>query len=133
MNPLKVNSSYHQHKSLFTLTQINLRTPEIFQSLFKTNIHTLLSFPIHQQMSWLAVTYSAHKYYQIIPNSMGNLIDTYPLLLIRIHSSRLIPYLTNFDQYPTLINVAGPENPEVCLIKENTTLLSNKILITNKT
>ena len=40
---------------------------------------------------------------------MGNFLDTDQLILRRIHSIRIIPYLTTFDQYLILITIAVPE------------------------
>ena len=77
--------------------------------LLKTNIHTLLSRPVCQKLSWLAAVSSTCQLSQINHNRMINILYTDQLLLIRIHSSRLIPSMTTFDQSPTLRTVAGPD------------------------
>ena len=55
---------------------------------------------------------------------MANLLDVEQLLLSRIHSSRLIPSLTSFDQYPTLRTIAVPDKSHSFFIeRENYPLL----------
>ena len=105
--PKNGNYSSRQYKSLSTLQRRNPRTLKIFHFLFKTNIHTLLSHPVRKQLYGIAAAYITRQFSQIIPNRMGKLLGTDKLLLIRIHSSRLIPYLTTDYQSPTIRTVVG--------------------------
>ena len=85
--------------------------------LFKTNIHTLLSIPVRQQLSWISEVSSARQCSQRNPNSNTNLLDADQLILIRFNSSRLIPSLTIFDLSPTLRTVTGPDKSRSLFIE----------------
>ena len=111
----------------------NLGTPKIFHCLLKTNIHTLLSCPVYQWLSWIEADSSARKCSQRIPNRMGNLLYTDQLMIIRIHSSLIIPSLTTFYQPPTLKTVAVTEKFAAYLLKDKNTPRSTEILIITKT
>ena len=110
-----------------------LGLPLICHFLFKTNINTLLSWTVCQQLSWLAAVSRSRQCSQIIPNRRGNIIDPDHLLLSRIHSSRIIPSINTFDQSQILRTVAGPDKYRSFSLKYNTTPCSTKTLFTTKT
>ena len=91
----------HLNKGMIGLTKI-------CHFLFKTNIHTLLSFPVRQCLSCLELVSRSCQFSQINYIGSSNILDTNQLLLIRIHASRLISALTTFDQTPPSRTVARP-------------------------
>ena len=68
------NPISHQHKSIPTLQKRNLRIPHKIPLPF-FNIHTLLSLPFFQILSWIAAVSSTRQCSQINPDKMNNLLD----------------------------------------------------------
>ena len=97
----------------FNFNQGRKGLSKICHFLFKTNIHILLSHPSHQRQSWLAADSSARNCSQRNPNRRRNHPDTGKLLLSRIHTSRLIPALTTFDQTPPSRTATGPNKTRI--------------------
>ena len=88
-----------------------------WHTLFKTNIHTLLSLLFRQRLYWLVVASRAHQYYQRTPNISSKHPIIYQLLLSHIYNSWLIPAPTTFDKTNPFITALGKDKRRSLFIK----------------
>ena len=102
ITPINKRVTYHNNQGMTGLS-------EIFHFLFKTNIHTLLSFNVCQLLPWLVAKSSACQCPQRKSNKGDYPPDVDQLLLICIHTSCIIPKLTTFYQNPSFRTAAGPD------------------------
>ena len=113
------NSHYtpHWYESHLYFHRGITELPSRWYSLFKTNIHRSIYRPVHQSISWLAVTSSALQCSQRRLTSKSNIINANQLLLSIIFTSRLITYLSSFETFPPFRTVVGPDQTLYLCIK----------------
>ena len=95
------------NRVIFYLIIVMSRLPYRHKFIFNTKLHSLLSQPVCQRLSWLTAVSSARLCYQQQTSQSISQKDTDKSLISHITDSRLIPSLTKkYQPSPLCTNIS---------------------------